>query len=470
MMQLESLLQALKENRLVLFIGSGFSKECGFPDWKNLAKPIAKELNYPLDDNTDYSLVFQYYQDKYDNCNKLNALLKNTFSIAPKHLENHNLLAALPVAEIWTTNYDTSIERHFEDCGRIIDVKRNIHDLTIKASKADCSLYKMHGDVSVSTECVLTKDDYENYFHTHEPFTNVLKHTLMEKTVLFIGYSLNDPDLQTILSSIRRYYDKDFSTHYWITKIETEADKRIKQELFIKNLKNYGIEAIEIDDFSEITKLLKDLNFGIKRNNIFISGASAEADEAKIKVRNDFIRSLSSELIKRNYTIFNGFGLGVGSSVIEGAYSELYSGNLYKNSRERIKLYPFYQQNVDTDKSKRDAFKTVYRKEMLKQVGVAIFIYGTKLESGKIVNSSGMEEEFTIAKENKIRLIPVCSTGGMAEKLWKRVNAALDSFGYTTDELKDLFYKLKALKPEDKKDELIEVIFSIIGKLTETDK
>ena len=470
MMQLEPLLQALKDNRLVPFIGSGFSKECGFPDWKELAIPIAKELNYPLDDNTDYSLVFQYYQDKYDNRNNLNALLKDTFSIAPKDLENHNLLAALPVTEIWTTNYDTSIENHFENSGRIIDVKRNIHDLTIKASKADCTLYKMHGDVSAPTKCVLTKDDYENYFNTHEPFTNVLKHILMEKTILFIGYSLNDPDLQTILSGIRRYYDKNFSTHYWITKIEAESDKRIKQELFIKNLKNYGIEAIEFDDFSEITKLLKDLNLGVKRNNIFISGASAETEEAKIKVRNDFIRTLSSELIKRNYTIFNGFGLGVGSSVIEGAYSELYSGNLYKNSRERIKLYPFYQQNVDTDKSKRDAFKAAYRKEMLKHAGVAIFVYGTKLEGGKIVNSSGMEEEFNIAKENGICLIPVCSTGGKAETLWKKVKAALDSFGYTTDELKDLFGKLKTLKPEDKKDELIEVIFSIIEKITETDK
>lgn len=470
MIQLETLLQALKENRLVPFIGSGFSKECGFPDWEKLAEPIAKELNYSLSSDTDYSLVFQYYQDKYGNRNKLNALLKDTFSAASKDLENHNLMAALPVTEIWTTNYDTSIENHFDGCGRIIDVKRSIDDLTIKASKSDCTLYKMHGDVFVSNDCVLTKDDYENYFYTHEPFTNILKHTLMEKTILFIGYSLNDPDLQTILSGIRRYYDKNFSTHYWITKIETESDKRIKQELLIKNLKNYGIEAIEIDKFSEITKLLKDLNFGVKRNNIFISGASAETDEAKIKVRNNFIRSLSSELIKRNYTIFNGFGLGVGSSVIEGAYSELYSGNLYKNSRDRIKLYPFYQQNTDADKDKRDAFKTSYRKEMLKQAGVAIFIYGTKLEGGKIVNSSGMEEEFNIAKENGICLLPVCSTGGMAEKLWKKVNAALDSFGYTTDELKDLFGKLKTVKLEDKKDELIEVIFSIIEKITETDK
>ena len=34
MKHFDSLLQALQENRLVPFIGSGFSKEFNFPDWK----------------------------------------------------------------------------------------------------------------------------------------------------------------------------------------------------------------------------------------------------------------------------------------------------------------------------------------------------------------------------------------------------------------------------------------------------
>lgn len=43
MMHFNSILQALEEERLVPFIGSGFSKECNFPDWKELVEPIAKE-------------------------------------------------------------------------------------------------------------------------------------------------------------------------------------------------------------------------------------------------------------------------------------------------------------------------------------------------------------------------------------------------------------------------------------------
>lgn len=464
---LSSLLQALNEGRLVPFIGSGFSKECGFPDWKQLAEPIAKDLDYALDDNTDYSLVFQYYKDKYGNRNRLNSLIQNTFYSFSNDLENHKILADLPVSEIWTTNYDKSIEKCFMDCGRKIDVKKSVADLTVRLYNADCILYKMHGDLCISQDCVLTKDDYERYFYTHEPFVNILKHTLIEKTIVFIGYSLNDPDLQTIISSIRKYYDNNFRTHYWITKTETDENRRKKQELFIKNLKNYGIETIKIDDYSEITNLLKKLSFGMKKNNILISGASAENNENKVKERNDFVRLLSFELIKRDYTIFNGFGFGVGSSVVEGAYSKIYSNDLYKDSRERIKLYPFYQQNPDTDKSERDVFKTRYRKEMLRQVGVAIFIYGTKKEDGDVENSSGMEEEFNIAKDKGIYLVPVCSTGGMAEKLWEKIHADMESFSYTTDELKGLFENLKTLTPKENRDKLCETIFSIIEKITE---
>ena len=220
MMHFNSILQALEEERLVPFIGSGFSKECNFPDWKELVEPIAKELKIPLVDNTDYSIVFQYYQDKYSNRNKLNSLIADKLNSFSPDLQNHKLLADLPVSEIWTTNYDKSIETYFNNSGRKICVKKSVADLSTSLKNVDCTLYKMHGDLCNPNECVLTKDDYERYFDTHEPFINILKHTLIEKTVLFIGYSLNDPDFQSVLSGIRKYYTNNFSTHYWVIKKE----------------------------------------------------------------------------------------------------------------------------------------------------------------------------------------------------------------------------------------------------------
>lgn len=134
MMHFNSILQALEEERLVPFIGSGFSKECNFPDWKELVEPIAKELKIPLVDNTDYSIVFQYYQDKYNNRNKLNSLIADKLNSFSPDLQNHKLLADLPVSEIWTTNYDKSIETYFNNSGRKICVKK-ISSRSIDKSK-----------------------------------------------------------------------------------------------------------------------------------------------------------------------------------------------------------------------------------------------------------------------------------------------------------------------------------------------
>lgn len=74
-----------------------------------------------------------------------------------------------------------------------------------------------------------------------------------------------------------------------------------------------------------------------------------------------------------------------------------------------------------------------------------------------------MEEEFHVANSKKIFLIPVCSTGGISEKLWEKIHSNLDLYGYTTPELKSSFEKLKNLNPENNKNELLDVLFKIMS-------
>lgn len=331
-------------------------------------------------------------------------------------------------------------------------------------SGADCTVYKMHGDLCSPEKCILTKDDYERYGDTHEPFINILKRTLIEKTVLFIGYSFNDQDLRAILSTVRKYYNNNFSTHYWVTKRVIDSQSRVKQELFEQNLLNYGIQTIEIDDFAEISNLLKNLYLQSRMNSVFISGASAEAEkENENNKRHLFIKQLSAKLIKYDMKIVNGYGLGVGSDVVEGAYAEIYRDNAFKDSSNYIKLYPFYQSQITTKDTDREEFKENYRNEMLRQVGFAIFIYGTKLVDGKIVDSTGLQDEFRIANENDVIIIPVGSTGGISKKIWNEVFNKPKDYGYDTDELKGLLKILNDVEPNemDNKD-LLSAIFKII--------
>ena len=50
---------------------------------------------------------------------------------------------------------------------------------------------------------------------------------------------------------------------------------------------------------------------------------------------------------------------------------------------------------------------------MITQAGVAVFLFGNKNSAGKIVSADGMEEEFHIAVQKKLFLVPVACTGSM---------------------------------------------------------
>jgi hypothetical protein len=65
---------------------------------------------------------------------------------------------------------------------------------------------------------------------------------------------------------------------------------------------------------------------------------------------------------------------------------------------------------------------------MLSFSGVALFLFGNKLNGNKVVLSNGMREEFEIAKEKGLFLLPIGATGYMAKELWSEVNENFETF------------------------------------------
>ena len=93
--------------------------------------------------------------------------------------------------------------------------------------------------------------------------------------------------------------------------------------------------------------------------------------------------------------------------------------------------------------------------------GIVLFVFGNKNGGSTLAN--GMRQEFEIALAKGLRVIPIGSTGFMAEQLWKIV---YDDFGtyYPNDpELKPLFESLgsKSLSLS----EIIKVTVGIIDRL-----
>lgn len=450
-----------------MFIGAGFSMNAGYVDWKSLLSGIAEDLGLDIEKETDLVSLAQYnYNENGQNRGVINHALFEEFTKEKDLDENHRILARLPISTFWTTNYDSLIEVALRDARKTVDVKHCNSQLSLTVPHRDAIVYKMHGDKSNPNEAILIKDDYEQYYQKHAQFITSLSGDLISKTFLFIGFSFSDPNLDYILSRIRIDYKENNRQHYAIMRnvskndYESEADydyAKRKQELFMGDLKRYSIKPLMIDDYSEITDILKEINRRLNHNNVFVSGSAYEYSEYSEdeKAATDFIQSLSQRLIQKGFNIISGFGLGVGSAVIYGALQEIYMKNQRIND-ERLLLRPFPQ---------GEDYKAMwkeYREDMISRAGVSIFIFGNKYdaENESTVLAGGMKQEFEMATEQHNLIVPVGCTGYMAHKIWEEIHEDLSKYYTNVDD--ELTVAFKKLNNKCETSQLIDNILSFI--------
>ena len=63
-------------------------------------------------------------------------------------------------------------------------------------------IYKLHGGFEYPDKFVITENDYDDVEKTRPAIINALKDTLARKHFLFLGYSIDDPDLLRIFDWI----------------------------------------------------------------------------------------------------------------------------------------------------------------------------------------------------------------------------------------------------------------------------
>ncbi len=424
---IRDILKELEEENVAVFAGAGLSMPAGYVSWEELLKPIAEELGIDIKKEYDLVSLAQYYlNENGGHRSELNRRLIEVFTQNTNTTENHKILAKLPIKNYWTTNYDKLIEQSIEEQSKRVDVKYTKKHLSITIPKRDAIIYKMHGDISSPDDAILTKDDYESYHVKMDLYLSTLKGDLLNKTFIFLGFSFTDPNLDYILSRVR-LAGISSKRHFNFTKKVMQRDdedladfeyRKRKQELFIGDLKRFNIKTILVDDYNDITNILKEVEEKFKRKNIFISGAAHEYGEWGRDKSEKFVHDLSKKLIENDFKIVSGYGLGIGSSVISGSLNAIYN-NPKKYSKDELILRPF-PQSVQIDQDIKKLW-TQYRKDMIDYAGIAIFIFGNKIEDGEIVLSNGMREELEIAKEKNLLLIPIGSTGYISELFWNEL-------------------------------------------------
>lgn len=467
-------LKALHEDNAAIFAGAGLSAASGCVNWKGLLKEAADELGLDIEKENDLISLAQYFFNK-NGRQRLSQLVIDNFSAEAKVNENHRELAKLPIYTYWTTNYDRLIETSLREAGKNPDVKIKQADFTLLKPKRDAIVYKMHGDIERANETVLIKDEYQMYHENNQLFTIGLKGDLISKTFLFIGYSFEDPDLEFILSRIRVLLGQDGRNHYCFFKRVNredylpgdEGDEKfrydsIKQDLKCTDLERYHIKPVLVEEYPDITDILKTICQRYSRSKILISGSAAEYNQFSddVKTAKLFIHKLSHEIVGAGFKIASGFGLGVGSAVINGSLDYVYSTNR-RNLGNYLILRPFPQ--FATNDLDIPRLWDQYRKDFISDVGCAVFIFGNKDVNGKVVDAEGVRKEFDIAVTQGVKVIPIGATGYMSKILWEEVLLNYEQYYPEFPALKSDFEFIG--QPEQDHNEIIDKVIKIISIL-----
>ncbi len=226
----------VRNGDLAVFAGAGLSAGVGFVDWATLLKPVAEELGLDSTKERDNLVKLAQFSvnSKGGHRHHLNQALIDAFPVLTKPGTNHVILAKMPIATYWTTNYDMLIETAIRNERKAVDVKWKDAHLPASTVRRDAVLYKMHGDVGSPDEAVLTRDDYESYAHKHPGLINALLGDLTVKTFLFVGFSFTDPNLDHVLSEVRQRYQKTTREHYCILRKLSAGDITPGQIVTIK--------------------------------------------------------------------------------------------------------------------------------------------------------------------------------------------------------------------------------------------
>lgn len=418
----------LSGNNAAIFAGAGMSKAAGYVNWPELLCDIAEELGLSVDKEWDLISLAQYHVNESGGKAKINRKILEEFSEQAEASPNHDIISRLPINTIWTTNYDTLLEDTLKKVNKIVDVKHEVAQLAVTRPKRDAIVYKMHGDVHHSADAIITKEQYQAYFKTHEPFITALSGDLTSKTFLFVGFSFTDPNLDYILSRLSLNFGKNSRQHYCFIKKVTKGQKddddifkynTRKQELMINDLKRYQIKALLVDDYPVITDVLNEIERRYRKKTVFISGSAEEYGDWNRNAAQGFIHLLSKQLLFADLTIVNGFGWGVGSGVMNGALEAIYE-KPDKVSHDQLIMRPFPQ--FKTGKKEILDLWEGYRQSMIPLAGISLIIFGNKLDKdGKVVTANGVVREFEIAVQHGLIPVPLPTTGYAAREVYQLI-------------------------------------------------
>ena len=256
--------EAIEADDLVLFIGAGLSWNLKNTDneslegWDKMVKSITSHLNKKghITDELKQSCdglepikALEKLETEGINRGQVGKFVKHYFTLGKENdFSFHKKLFSLST-KIITTNYDRAFEKATPELQEIKAYKTKDYELN-RLKKDPIFLFKLHGCIEHLDSMVLFPSDYDKLYKSEgreaEHALYALRNLIFNKTFLFIGTGLGDPQINGIFKEINRIqgiYDQE---HYIIT------DKPLEDSL------NF-LTSIKVTSYTEIPKVIDQL-------------------------------------------------------------------------------------------------------------------------------------------------------------------------------------------------------------------
>ncbi|MDD3498607.1 MAG: SIR2 family protein [Candidatus Moranbacteria bacterium] len=230
---LNEIAERLWAERAVVMVGAGFSKNAGdeFPDWNQLGDLFYKKAHGIKPDLTKqkYLNVLRLAEEVHAAIGRpaLESLLRSNIpdlTVEPSGL--HVELLELPWVDVFSTNYDTLLERaSAKVVTRRYEPVVNKEDIPYAIKPR---IVKLHGSFPSERPFIITEEDYRRYPHEYAPFVNTVQQALLENTFCLIGFSGDDPNFLQWIGWIRDNLGKDKTQKIYLVGVFDLSSARLQ--------------------------------------------------------------------------------------------------------------------------------------------------------------------------------------------------------------------------------------------------
>ena len=354
------LAEELEKGKLVVFVGAGVSKNSGLPEWEELIKDYADYRGIKEFTSKQFLTIPEEVFERYGSLKYYEIAEKRFLG---KYVTNsiHRILKKMKLTYIITTNYDTLIEDEIKN----LQIVSKDEDLPYTNSNR--MLIKMHGDFE-NKNIVLKKSDYDNYEKNFQLISTLVKGLFTTNTVLFIGYSYSDTNVQQIMNWIKEILKEKTRKAFLVEftnednkeeengeqinrislKLLTENNDKVlyedKKEQFNNNYEKTLTKFLS-DIYNKKEDIVKDIDIEIYKNLNYLTEHNWRklSKYSKIYIDEDWKRILNIRLEFKDI----------------GKYEEmLFKSRIKKvvqniNGKEKEILIPFSEKEITSERKKQ---------------------------------------------------------------------------------------------------------------------